>query len=181
MTRGDISLARRYARAYDGAAKDAAQARANLQAYNTAAAALAEVAVYIKNPALPVSVKAEILDKIFAGKTAAAGAAPPAENFLKVIVANKRFYLTDLIGREIQNCLDARLGVKRAQIQTAAPPRKDAALEAALSKLFNAQIAADYKHEPALLAGVKIRAGDILIDGSAAGRVERLAQTLTGK
>lgn len=174
MKGGNIFLARRYAKAYDGVSKTAEAARANLQAYKNALSSLADAAVYIKNPAIPQSVKADVLDKILPGKTA-------AESFLKIIVAHKRFYLAAEIEREIQNCLDARAGVKRVEVQTAAAPQKDEALESALSKFFNAKIAAEYQQEPALLAGLKIRQGDILIDGSAAGRIQRLKQNLTGK
>ena len=173
MKGGNTFLARRYARAYDGVAKDAAAAKANLEAYQNVVEALADIAAHIKNPAIPQSVKAEILAKILPGKTA-------ANIFVKIIVAHKRFYLADLIGREIQNCLDGRRGVKRAVVQTAAKPQKDAALESALSKFFNAEIEAQYEQAPALLAGVKIRQGDILIDGSAAGRIEQLEQNLIG-
>ena len=176
----NIFLAKRYARAYDGVSKTAKAAQVNLQAYQDALASLADAAVYIKNPAIPQSVKADILDKILPSKTAAAGAAHFAESFLKIIVAHKRFDLADLIALEIQNCLDERTGVKRIEVQTAAAPQKDEALENALSKFFNAKIAAQYRQNPALLAGLKIRQGDILIDGSAAGRIERLKKNLIG-
>ena len=173
MKPGAPLLAGRYARAYDGAAQNAAQAAENLKEYQAALNALGEAAVYIKNPVLPMAVKTKILDKALPKGIAAA--------FIKLLVAQKRFGLATVIERQLQDLLDKRLGIKRAAVTTALKPTANAALEEALSVYFGADIKANYTQDADLLGGLAIRQGDILIDASARGRAQQLQKILTGK
>lgn len=174
MKQGNLFLARKYARAYDGIAAGAEDARANLQALRAWLAALAPAAGYLNNPLIAQDGKLAFLAQVSAGQSA-------AESFIKVLVAQKRFALAPLIMKELQNLVDVRLGVKRAFIQTAAMPAPDEDFEQALGCLLGGKIAASYENKPELLAGARVRSGDILIDASALGRVRRLAKILTGK
>jgi F-type H+-transporting ATPase subunit delta len=174
MKQGNLFLARKYARAYDGIAACAENARANLQALRKWLAVLAPAADYLNNPVVSQSGKLDFLEQVSAGQSA-------AENFVKVLVSQKRFSLAALILEELQNLLDARLGVKRALIQTAAMPAPDTDFERALARLLGATVAASYENKPELLAGARVRSGDVLIDASALGRVRQLDKILTGK
>ncbi|MDR0735016.1 MAG: F0F1 ATP synthase subunit delta [Elusimicrobiota bacterium] len=174
MKQGNLFLARRYARAYDGVAACADDARADMRALQNLLAALAPAAGYLNNPVVAQVEKLAFLEQVCAGQSA-------AENFVKILVAQKRFALAPLIEKELQNLLDARLGVKRALIQTAAIPSPDEAFERDLARLLGGKIAASYENKPALLAGARVRSGDVLIDASALGRVRQLSKILTGK
>ncbi|MDR1684021.1 MAG: ATP synthase F1 subunit delta [Elusimicrobiota bacterium] len=175
MKPNTLALARRYARAYDSVAKDNKEAASNLQAYQNALTALDAARGALINPVLPFSVKEELLCKILAQDKAAA--------FIKLLVLEKRFPLARGIEEELQNLLDAREGVTRVQITAAAelPAAEKEKLNAALNRYFGGQTAARYEVDKALLAGVKIRRGDLIIDGSAQGRVTRLTKILTDK
>ncbi|MDR1123389.1 MAG: F0F1 ATP synthase subunit delta [Elusimicrobiota bacterium] len=174
MKQGNLFLARKYARAYDAVAAGAADARANLQALRGLLDALAPAADYLNNPVIAQSVKLAFLARVCAGRSA-------AENFIKVLTAHKRFALAPLIMKELQNMLDARQGVRRALIQTAAMPAPDADFERALARLLGGRVEASYENKPELLAGARVSSGDILIDASALGRVRQLSKILTGK
>lgn len=174
MKQGNLFLARKYARAYDAVSAGADGAKANLLALQKLLAALAPAADYLNNPVIAQGGKLDFLAQVFSGKSA-------AENFIKVLVAQKRFALAPLILKELQNLLDARAGIKRALIQTAALPAPDADFELALARLLGGKIEASYKNEPALLAGARARSGDILIDASALGRVRQLEKIFKGK
>src|SRR5690606_37690438 len=51
-------------------------------------------------------------------------------------------------------------------------------LVAAIGKRLAREVAVEWKTDPALIAGAVIRAGDMVIDGSVRGELERLQTTL---
>ncbi|MDR0953712.1 MAG: ATP synthase F1 subunit delta [Elusimicrobiota bacterium] len=174
MKANSLVLAQRYAKAYDGIAKNADEAAKNLSAYKDALAALTAADNALANPTLPFSVKEELLVKILDKSL--------ATSFIKLLVSAKRFDLAPEILRQLQQLLDKRLGIKRVHIASATPleePVKQK-LNEALSKYFNSRLEIDFTQEAALLAGITLRERDTLIDGSALGRIEELAKNLTG-
>jgi F0F1-type ATP synthase delta subunit len=54
-----------------------------------------------------------------------------------------------------------------------------AALAAAIKKRLKRDVAIEWKTDESLVAGAVIRAGDLVIDGSVRGELERLATALT--
>jgi F-type H+-transporting ATPase subunit delta len=174
MKQNSLFLARKYARAYDAAAKDGTQAASNFSAYKNALEALGAVADYMASPALPFGVKQDILSKVLPAGLAA--------SFIKLLVFSKRFYLAPLIARELQNLLDARRGVKRIDISSAAAlgEEQKQKIEAAMAEFFKGKIAAAYSIDESILAGFAARCGDFIIDASAFGRIKNLAKTLIG-
>ncbi len=55
-------------------------------------------------------------------------------------------------------------------------PETLAALEAGLSERYGRPVKARVESDPALIAGVRVRVGDDLFDGSISGRLARLAE-----
>ena len=72
---------------------------------------------------------------------------------------------------------------RRIEIEmTAAMPVSDdaqSALVAALSKRLGRDVDLSVSIDASLIGGAVLRAGDLVIDGSVAGRVERITQALT--
>lgn len=168
-------LARRYAKAYDSVAKgDNAAARENYELFKEALSSLKPVEEYINNPTIPPAVKLEVASKAY-------GKADAASSFVRLLVSSGRYYLAGEIEKELQNLLDARLGIKRVTVFSAGELGEDAkrGLSEALSKYFNSALALDYKLDGALLSGVVIRCGDLLIDASAEGRLKQMTKILT--
>jgi F-type H+-transporting ATPase subunit delta len=175
MKGNTLFLASKYARAYDFLAKDDKEAEANLEAYQKALEALKEAYVYIDDPTISFDVKNEILSKILADNRAA--------SFIRLLVSEKRFYLADTISQCLSALLDRRLGLKRVSV-TGAVYFGDSTKERinrALESYFNSKIAAQYKEDKKLLAGLTVRQGDTLIDASATGRIKQLTKNLTEK
>ena len=54
-------------------------------------------------------------------------------------------------------------------------------VEAALRRRFGANLAFEYATDPSLLAGMRVRVGDTVIDGSIAGRLDALRTQLAGQ
>jgi F-type H+-transporting ATPase subunit delta len=175
MKGNTLFLAGRYAKAYDSLAKDNGEAKVNFEEYKNALAALNVAAVYIINPTVSFEVKAEVLAKILPRGKAA--------SFIKLLIFQKRFYLADIIGRELQTLLDKRLGTQRVSVVTAVSfgNSEKEKINIALSRYFNSRISVEYKEDSTLLAGLTIRRGDTFIDGSAQGRIKQLTKKLVEK
>ncbi len=167
-------LAQRYAKAYDGVAKDNAQAQSNYELFKAALSALKVAEYYINNPTIPARVKLEAASKAYPNSDVAGA-------FVKLLIASGRYYLAGEIEKELSALLDARLGIKRVSVISAAELDETAksGLSAALSKYFDSALALEYKLDESLLSGIMIRCGDVLIDGSAQGRLKQMSKILT--
>ncbi len=77
---------------------------------------------------------------------------------------------------------DARAGLLRAEALTAVPltAQQRRRLAAALARMTGMRIELEARVDASVLAGVVVRVGDRLVDGSAAGRLARLRERLVG-
>ena len=102
-------------------------------------------------------------------------------NFVRVLAANGRLKLMPEIAAlfEIQR-RDAE-GTVQAQLVTAFPASEtqQAEIIASLSKRLGREVELSCSTDAGLLGGAIIRAGDLVIDGSVRGKLERLGATLT--
>ncbi len=101
-------------------------------------------------------------------------------NFLKALAANRRLALLPEIAAQfeqlradIENVVDVE--VIAAQ-KIAAPQEKK--LAAALAKRLGREVRMHTRIDESLLGGAIVRAGDLVIDGSLKGRLERLGSAL---
>ena len=101
-------------------------------------------------------------------------------NFIRVLAANGRLKLLPEIAAlfEIQR-RDAE-GTVQAQLVTAYPASESqqAAIIASLRKRLGREIELSCSTDAGLLGGAIIRAGDLVIDGSVRGKLERLGTSL---
>jgi len=162
-------LAKRYARALCAALKteDLPSVIADMGAIS---AALDKTAAFY-NPAVSKEAKKRALAGVTQNKI--------LQNLLNIMADNKRLKLLSAVREETQTILNAATGTLSAEITFAAAPEDKKEIENILKKIFKAQnIAAVYKEDKSLIAGVKIKAGDILIDGSVKNNLEKLKTVL---
>ena len=174
MKANTIVLARRYAKAYDGVAKGNEAAEKNYKLFKEALSSLKPAEYYINNPTIPARVKLEAASKAY-GKHNVASA------FVKLLIASGRFYLAGEIEKELRALLDSRLGITRVTVTSAdeLDDSEKSGLLSALSKYFDGALALEYKLDGNLLSGIIISCGDVLIDGSAQGRLKQMRKFLT--
>jgi len=102
-------------------------------------------------------------------------------NFIRLLAENRRLKLLPEIAAlfEIQR-RDAEQSI-RAELITAFPATEAqrAAVTAALKQRLGRDIELECKTDAALLGGAIIRAGDLVIDGSVRGKLERLGNSLS--
>ncbi len=171
------TIARPYAKAAFEYARDARAFAQWSQGLKIAAQIVADprVAALTKDPTwTPADLAARIID--VAGDELDAG----MQNFVRVLAANHRLLLLPEIAAlyeafrsAVENTVDVEVVSAVALNAAQADKLKDA-----LSKRLKRDVRMRNSVDPALLGGAVVRAGDLVIDGSLKGRLQRLATEL---
>lgn len=102
--------------------------------------------------------------------------------FVRVVLQNRRgAMLSDFITAAL-NEMEKRAGIVRAQVDVAAP-MNDAAQKKLVDTLSNwtgAKVQLDVRVANDVIAGARVRVGDVQIDDTVAGKLARLKQKLVG-
>lgn len=105
---------------------------------------------------------------------------PSVSNFLTLLAENDRLVLLPEIEAEYELLKSQNNNVVDVVIESALPLSADQEqlLKQALEKRFNAAVDVSVEVNPALIAGVVIRAGDQVIDDSALNKLEKMRTRL---
>jgi len=171
-----LTLARPYARAAFGIARDAGRLPnwSNLLAFAATAVSDAQVAAVLGHPKLEAEALVDLL-------------LPPGEvdptfrSFLLMLAENRRLPLLPEVTALYEQLRAEAERVLHAKV-TSASTLDDAAVEAikaALARRFGQDVQLDLAVDPALIGGAVIDAGDVVIDGSLRGKLQRLQTALT--
>jgi F-type H+-transporting ATPase subunit delta len=172
------TIARPYAKAAFEEARDAGRLAPWAEALRTAAAVTSDcrVAALLGNPRVTPQELAELISEIAGSQLDEHG-----RNFVRTLADNRRLPLLPEISARFDELKSAAEGVVDVTVTSAAPlddsqrGKLAAALERRLGRSVRLQCATD----PALIGGAVLRAGDLVIDGSLRGRLERIAYELT--
>ena len=167
------TIARPYAKAAFMSARDAKALPAWSEALREGSGLVADprIADLITNPKMSV----DQVVSMFAGL---AGADAPGDfdahwqNFVRLLATNKRL--------DVLPDITAQYEMLRAQVTSAAAmsDEQKSKLNAALKTRFKRDVRMTTTIDPTLLGGAVIRAGDLVIDGSINGRLQRMATEL---
>lgn len=169
------------ARPYAEAAFDLAQEQRALDAWSDALGSLAaivedpQIAAQIGNPNVP---RATLRDLIFG--IAGEGLGKEVQALVRLLADNKRLMVLPDISRLFEQMKRAAEGLRRVEIRSAYPvdAADQAALAAVLKSHFGADVELSVETDAALIGGIVIRAGDVLIDGSVRGKLDQLSNAL---
>jgi F-type H+-transporting ATPase subunit delta len=175
----DLStLARPYAKAVFELARDAKAFGSWSEALDALAKLVSDpgMAGLIGHPALTRTELAQTLSKALTGKLSA-----EAVGLVRLLVDNGRVAALPAIAAQFEQLraeAEARVDV---EITSAAdvPAAQQQQLGAAVKKRLQREVAISWKTDPELIAGALIRAGDLVIDGTARGELDRLQTALT--
>jgi len=172
------TLARPYAKAAFELARDSKRFAEWGKTLSALAAAVKapEVARFIGHPALFKGDLADVLSKALGETLGAEGTA-----LLKILVDNNRLTVAPAIAEQFEALraeAESRIDVEITSATDIAPRQKEQ-LADAISKRLNRDVVMQWKTDESLIAGAVIRAGDLVIDGSVKGELEKLSTALT--
>ena len=172
-----ITVTRPYARA----AFEAAQAKHQLAAWSRALAAAAAgvgepaVQTLLGSPKLPKQQLAQIFIELVGQELGDRGA-----NFIRLLAENRRLGLLPEIAQGFEQLRADAERTLEAIVVSASPldDNERAALAQALKQRLDREVTLQCETDPRLIGGAVIRAGDLVIDGSVRGKLERLGLAL---
>lgn len=134
---------------------------------------------FISNPTVMVTDQVKLLFFVFDGSKRHMDK-QIVDNLLKVLVNNKRLAVLPGIYRqfEILRADQEKTLVAFVTSFSALTSKEQKDLAAALSRRLQRQVTLEMNIDPTLIGGAVIRAGDLVIDGSVRGRLNKLGTQL---
>jgi F-type H+-transporting ATPase subunit delta len=128
------------------------------------------------NPLIPVESRLAAVKEI----AERLGLSPLGTNAAGLLTDRKRISALPAIVEELDRLSDEKAGIARATVISAEPLSEAYAerLSQELSTATGKKIVLEQKHDPELLAGLVVRIGDQVIDGSARSRLSALMTQL---
>lgn len=105
---------------------------------------------------------------------------PQVYNLIGLMLRRRRLEMVGDVAREFRRLYNRREGIHEA-VATSAAKLDDTeinALRSRLEQMTGGRVDLTFNVDPQLLGGVQVRLGDLLIDGSVRGRLERLRTKL---
>jgi F-type H+-transporting ATPase subunit delta len=177
---GPGQIAQRYARAVFGLAEgDAARAAGLLAEFDALTDEILgsdALRRCLLTPLFPRSerrgVVGELCDRL--------GLSPQTRATALILVAENRMGLLPSIRDQLRVLVDRTAGRMEAQVVSARPldAEQQERLRAALARRVGADVALRLQHDPALIGGLVVRLGDLLLDGSVRTQLENLGASL---
>lgn len=171
------SIARRYAQALiELVEEDAAAVAGKLDAF---AGLLGDNPVFrevLTSPAFRMEERRKVFDPVMKKL----GWGPPLDRFLWYLVEHGRLEAIDDIARVFTGMVDERAGRVRVEVTSAGPldePTR-AALLKSLTEGLGGQVILDSRVDPSLVAGLSVRIGDLVVDGSLKTQLDTLREQL---
>lgn len=177
MAQEIATIARPYAEAIFGRAQDTDRldAWSTMLEFLTQVAREPELAGLIASPKLSREQLQTLMLEIGADQLDREGA-----NLVRLLVRNDRVGLLPEIARQYELLKREHQGVLKVQVRSAyaVDAEQEQAIAAALKARLKRDIEIAAVEDPSLLGGIVIRAGDLVIDGSVRGRLQKLASEL---
>jgi len=198
MKAADKTLSKRYARAYmdlDGAAFDkhgAAAAKERIAELEKIYAAASQYRRLLLHPLVGFDEKNEILTRLLCSgtvgdvikaydlETAKYPLAAQAASFVRLLLKENRFYLLETVIGDCMKVYNVYAGLARAEVASRHPLGEEElkhigkSLSSATGKTVNVTQVVSER----VIGGMEIRMGDLLIDDTVKGRLDRLKKTI---
>lgn len=176
------TAARPYARAVFELANDSSSLSLWSDRLQAAAAVVAdkEMAALLLSPAMEQAQKAELILAVLAGLKEAPKFDQEAENLFKLLAENERLEIIPAIAELFEIFKQDAEGVIEVSVISArrlSAKHKNAIAEA-MKKRLGKEVTITASIDKSVIAGAIIRAGDLVIDGSALGRLHKLSSQL---
>ncbi len=134
-----------------------------------------QMAALIADPNVPRETLARVLMGVCGGDLS-----EPARNFLQVLIDNDRLAVLPQIAQLFEELRREHENEVEAEIASAFPLSEAQVTElvAGLEKRFGRRVKVSTRVDPSLIGGARITVGDVVIDGSVAGQLQKMASAL---
>ena len=172
-------IAKRYATALLELGSEGGQLDSLVDEIGRAAAAYegsAELRAVFNDPLVAAAAKQAILKEL--AERLSLGAS--SKNALLLLLDRRRLRALPAISERLREMADAKRGILRAQVLTAMPLSEEyfEKLQRELERITGRRVALDRKLDATLLAGVVVRVGDTVYDGSLVARLKQIQETM---
>ena len=176
------SVARKYARALVAvASRRGVLERVVAESSAIAGIASEDVALrhFLESPAYPEAAKKSLMLTVL-GKLYPDGLDLASKNFLEALALHHRLGDYLAIVQVLQDAVDDRQGIVRAELTTAGPLTADQqrTVESALAKATARQVRLEHSVDRGLLGGVVTRIGSTIYDGSVRTRLQKMKERI---
>jgi len=172
------TAARRYAEAVFEIAQRDGTVEQWLNQLDVAAQSVSDASAVrrLEDPSVPFEQRHEAFRGLFKGDML-----EPLNNLMGIVLRRRMLQIVPGIAREYRRLYNRQAGIVEATATSAATlePDEVAALRQRLETMTNKKIELSLAVDPALLGGIQVRMGDLLLDGSVRGRLERLREQIT--
>ncbi len=171
------TIARPYAQAVFELAKDTNdyQSWSDALALLAALAANSQIRELVQNPRIDRTALAQLFEDICGDKLFA-----QAKSLVRLIIANGRVFSLPNMASQFETMRADAEGTIEAELITAQPVTDAQRLQIteSLSQRLGREVSLQVTEDAALIGGAVLRAGDMVIDASAKGRLQKLAANL---
>jgi F-type H+-transporting ATPase subunit delta len=172
-------VARRYARALLEIGVELGQLDAIVEEMSALASVWetsADLRNAIENPLVPHAGKKAVIGEL----ATRLGVGVTTRHTVLLLVDRRRAKALPYVAQTLRELADARKGLLRAEVTTAAPLSEAyyGRLKVQLEAMTGKQVIVDRRTDPTLIAGVVTRIGDRILDGSLRTRLESLRDAL---
>ncbi len=173
-----ITIARPYAQAVFDIAADAKAFGRWSEALQLLTLVVSDPAMnaLIRNPRVPREQYSEIIIDVCGNALD-----ENARNFVGVLAANQRLEILPEIAALFEEYRAEAEKIVQADVASAFPlsPEQQAAIAESLQRRLGREVTLECRIDESLIGGAVIRAGDLVIDGSVSGQMDRLAAALS--
>jgi F-type H+-transporting ATPase subunit delta len=172
-------IARTYARALFGAAKEQGrlvEVREELDLFADAIREVPELQALIRNPELDTRAKIGALDALLEG------ADELLRNFVRLVTEKGRAPMLEEIAREYDELVAAEARILNVELTTAyeLSDSEAASIVDQIEKAAGRRVEAARSVDPELIGGLVLKVGSLEVDSSVRGRLDRLRRELAG-
>ncbi len=130
-----------------------------------------KMAVFLEGPQFATEEKVKFLDKVLKEKLH-----PLLSQLLSLLLSKGRIEYTRPVLTRFMQLVEEDQGIREADVATAAALNDEdkSKVKSALERRVNSQLRLRFHTDPSLIGGVRFAMGDLLIDDSVKGKLEKL-------
>lgn len=175
----DIGLARRYVQPLFEVASEKGKLDSvanELNELNSALGKNSPLKVILSDPSVSRQSRIAVIEEVFTGYS------EPCLNFIRLVIDKNRTFILEIAYSIFKEIKDESEGLLNGVVESALPLNDETIteLKQQLEKSFGHKVDIEFRINPEILGGLRIRVGNTVMDGSITGKLESLKSELIG-